>query len=73
MIGIFDAVQSLNHELVLQGLRVTVVGLFSTHQDAEIEESADFHVIILRPGFLIDCGKPIAEYFNIVRVYTVQP
>lgn len=46
--------------------------IFGTDKDAEIEQGSDFHVIILCPGFLIDCGKPVAEYFYIIRVHTVQ-
>ena len=72
MIGIFKTVQSLDHELVLQGLRVTVAGLLGTHKDTKIEQGSDFHVIVLRLGFLVDCSKPVAEYLDIVRVHTVQ-
>ena len=72
MIGIFDTVQSLDHELVVQGLRVSVTSFFGTDKDTKIEQGSDFHVIVLCPGFLIDCGKPVAEYLDIVRVHTVQ-
>ena len=40
------------------------VQLSGTDKDAEIGQGPDFHVIILCPGFLIDCGKPVTEYLN---------
>ena len=72
MIGIFDTVQSLDHEFVMQGLRVSVTSLFGTDKDTKIEQGSDFHVIVFRSGLLIDCGKPVAEYLDIVQVHTVQ-
>ena len=72
MIGIFDTVQSLDHEFVMQGLRVSVTSFFGTDKDTEIEQGSDFHVIVLRAGLLVDCGKPVAKYLDIVRVHTVQ-
>ena len=56
----------------MQDLCIPIVRFFGTDKDAEIEQGSDFHVIILCPGFLIDCGKPVAEYFYIIRVHTVQ-
>ena len=72
MIGIFDTVQSLDHEFVMQGLRVSVTSLFGTDKDTKIEQGSDFHVIVFRSGLLIDCGKPVTEYLHIVRIHTVQ-
>ena len=36
------------------------------------DRGPDFHIVILRPGIPVDCGKPVAEYLDIVRVHTVQ-
>ena len=72
VVGIFDTVQPLDHELVLQKTYMHLTGPFGTDKDAEIEQGPDFHIVILRPGIPVDCGKPVAGISTLSESAAVQ-
>lgn len=55
IVGVFDTVQPLDHEIVLQGFGAFVSDLLRTYQNTEVKQRSDFHVIILCPGIPVDC------------------